>query len=328
MSLEKYINDNGVSSDYIIFNEQTMIKKRIAINDIFFAQYFKENFIGYDIVITLLAIENFYNLNTNGFDLYNRIFPNKLNELLNFLNSDKIRNNKINIETDLKLSLHNNINYLALCIFNKIKYVDIDIYNIDLDRKYYDIELLKKYYDKKQLNIIENKLADVLEELNKPYYMILWPPAYNIFDKIEKEIELVEDGIKILYSDLFTLTFSEFKDFLYEIYKNDDIEKYKIDKKYNGIINSCVKSGISLDKMCIKILKVLLLYPDYKIKVFNGNPRSKTTMRIKKKIRDDNKDFIVDYYYDNIIHTTDNIHQNIQVDKIIKKLTYKKNVIK
>lgn len=180
-------------------------------------------------------------------------------------------------------------------------------------------ELYKKLFPNKlnDLMIIKSKFNDLLKKLNIPYFSILWPPVVHIFAKIENELESVENGIKIVKSNLVTLTFNEFEKFLYEVYKNGDIEKYKIDKKYNSIINSCIKSEISLKKVKLKIFEILLNYPNYKIKIFNGNPRSKTTMKIKKQIRDNNKDLILDYYYDNIIHMTDNIYQNIEVGKIV-----------
>ena len=56
------------------------------------------------------------------------------------------------------------------------------------------------------------------------------------------------------------------------------------------------------------------------MKGLTGLPQSKKTMRIKKQIRKDNSELITDYYYDIIMHMTDNTIQNRDLEKILKKV--------
>ena len=57
--------------------------------------------------------------------------------------------------------------------------------------------------------------------------------------------------------------------------------------------------------------------PDFRLKPLSGLPQSRSTMRLKKKIRDSFKEKITDYYYDIIMHLTDNQLQNDAIEKII-----------
>ena len=67
--------------------------------------------------------------------------------------------------------------------------------------------------------------------------------------------------------------------------------------------------------------------PDFKMKGLTGLPQSKKTMRIKKQIRSNNSNLITDYYYDIIMHMTDNTIQNKDVQKILCKVKneYRRN---
>ena len=48
-------------------------------------------------------------------------------------------------------------------------------------------------------------------------------------------------------------------------------------------------------------------------------PQSKETMKLKQIIRDTFKAYVTEYYYDIIMHVTDNTVQNREVEKILEK---------
>ena len=74
----------------------------------------------------------------------------------------------------------------------------------------------------------------------------------------------------------------------------------------------------SLDYI-IRVLKLNLKYPDFRVKPMTGLPQSKETMKLKQIIRDTFKAYVTEYYYDIIMHVTDNTTQNREVEKILEK---------
>ena len=62
-----------------------------------------------------------------------------------------------------------------------------------------------------------------------------------------------------------------------------------------------------------------LKYPDFRVKPMTGLPQSKETMKLKQIIRDTFKAYVTEYYYDIIMHVTDNTIQNREVEKILEK---------
>ena len=100
----------------------------------------------------------------------------------------------------------------------------------------------------------------------------------------------------------------------------DDIQKYKLDLKYEHIMKSLDADNYNERYYTIHIIKVIIDNPDFRLKPLSGLPQSKTTMRIKKQIREMFKEKVTDYYYDIIMHLTDNQLQNDAVEEIINNV--------
>lgn len=75
--------------------------------------------------------------------------------------------------------------------------------------------------------------------------------------------------------------------------------------------------GYQDEKYTVFVMELKIDNPDFRLKPLSGLPQSRSTMRLKKKIRDSFKEKITDYYYDIIMHLTDNQLQNDAVKKII-----------
>ena len=165
-----------------------------------------------------------------------------------------------------------------------------------------------------------NKFKEVESKLNDPYYAIFWTPARNIFEKLEEELPKVESGIEIVDRELIRLPRDKFKKFMYDVYETDDIAKYKLDLKYQHLMMSLEKDNYTSETLPFVVVKTRLHDPDFRMKGLTGLPQSKKTMRIKKQIRNNNESLITDYYYDIIMHMTDNTIQNDDVAKILTKV--------
>ncbi len=116
------------------------------------------------------------------------------------------------------------------------------------------------------------------------------------------------------------ITRDSFKKFIYDVYSTDDIRLEKLDIKYCKMMSSLQKNQYNLTEFPIKVLKIKMTNPRFRVKPLTGLSQSKVTMELKKAIRDEFKYLITDYYYDIIMHMTDNSKQNDDVEKIMKKV--------
>ncbi len=328
MFLDKFIEEVGKSTEFPIFNNKISTNVVIPTNDLFLSQYKDEYFNAVDIVVKYLAIENYYGLNNYGFKLYEKMQSKRINEnwnerfvkLIQSFEKDGLKN-MFPIETDINYSIHDGAHRLALALFFRITDICVKVYNIDKPRRPYDIDWFRENgFTQEDIIIIEDKLKELLNLTRNPYYCVLWPPTRNIFEKIEKEIELVEDGIELIGKKYLELKRNDFKKFMYDVYSTDDILPEKLDLKFKYLMQSLDKDKYDNEKLPLMVMNVLLENPDFKLKSFTGLPQSKKTMRIKSNIRNQNNNYVTDYHYDIIMHMTDNSIQNNDVEKILKKV--------
>lgn len=328
MYLDKYIMGNGCSTNYPIFEDKISVMVNIPTNDLFLAQYYNNDFNAVDVVVKYLAIENYFGLNQVGFSIYEQMQQKRINENWNerfklLINSVEKRGYLENfpIQTDVNYSIHDGAHRLALALFLGIKNVNVEIFNVEKVRRSYTLAWFKEYkFTQQQLEIIKTKLQELLEKCRKPYYCIFWPPARNIFDSLGSAVEKVENGIQIIDSKTLSLPCSSFKNFIYDVYATDDIRIEKLNLKYQYLMNSLALDHFKKQELPLQVLKIKINNPDFRMKTFTGLPQSKTTMRIKKKIRNDFSEQITEYYYDIIMHMTDNTIQNEDVEKILKRV--------
>lgn len=329
MYLDKYIDKTGISSNYPIFSNNISVKKTIATNDLFLSQFIENKFNAIDVVVKYLAIENFYNLNNFGFKLYEKMQKYRINEnwnekfnyLINSFEKDGYNNDSY-IQTDLNYSIHDGAHRLALCLFFNIPYINLEIFNTFKSRRPYDISWFEENnFSKYEIDIINNKLNELLIKCQIPYISFIWPPAENIRNNIISSIEeTFNPNINIVENHHLKINSNLFDVFLYEIYKIDDIKLENFKKKLNFIKNSMNSDNILNNNIFnFSLLKFNILNPDFRLKPISGLPQSKETMNIKKYIRNKFKNKITDYQYDIIIHITDNQIQNNLTNNIINK---------
>lgn len=331
MWLEKYVKEVGVASDYPKFAGQEKIYINLTTTDLFLAQCFNNYFNAIDIVVKYLAIENYYGKNDFGFELYRKMQLKRVNEdwTERFMELIKSFENGIDmnsrIETDLNYSIHDGAHRLALALYHKCDEVPVRVFNVEVQRREYGMTWFKSNdFTKKEINLINEKLNELLEFCRKPYICILWPPARFQYGEIENIIEKIELGVHIVEQIPLTFTKEELKDFIYAVYETDDIMQYKLDLKYEHIMKSLETDNYTDQYYTIHIIKVKIDNPDFRLKPLSGLPQSKTTMRIKKRIREMFKEKVTDYYYDIIMHLADNQLQNYAVEEIINNV--RKNI--
>lgn len=328
MFLDKYIEKTGKTTDCDIFKNGISIDITIPTNDLFLAQYDNGNFNAMDVIVKLLAIENYYGMNDFGFNLYNKMQEKRIGQ--NWEERFKTLIKSVeekglidlhSIDTDISYSIHDGAHRLALAIFHGVKEMKIKTFNTELLRRRYGIEwFYENGFTEEEIEIIMNKFQEVESKLNDPYYTIFWTPARSIFGKLEDELPKVESGIEIVDSKLLRLPRDNFKKFMYDVYETDDIASYKLDLKYQHLMFSLDKDNYTSSTLPFVVVKTKLHDPDFRMKGLTGLPQSKKTMRMKNQIRDNNKSLITEYYHDIIMHMTDNTIQNNDVAKILAKV--------
>lgn len=330
MRLDKYVKEVGMATDYSVFDGKECIYTTLKATDLFLAQYVNNEFNAIDIVVKYLAVENFYGKNDFGMELYRKLQLKRVGEDWNerYIKLIKSFENGIDmnswIQTDLNYSIHDGAHRLALALYHEYQYVPVNIFNVDIHRRYYGFDWFKENdFTEKEIALIGEKLKELLEKCRKSYFCILWPPARFQYNSIESRIGEVEEGIQIVQQFTLQLKRQELKKFIYDVYETDDIMKYKLDLKYEHIMRSMNTDGYSEEFYIVYIMKLKIENPDFRLKPLSGLPQSRTTMRLKKKIRDMFKDKVTDYYYDIIMHLTDNQLQNDAIEEIIKEIKSK-----
>ena len=327
MFLPKYINEVGMATDYPKFEGHSFFDETVSTVDLFLSQYTNNEFNAVDIVVKYLAIEEYYGKNNYGFEMYRKMQMKRVGEDWNERFKQLIKSfesgidMKLWIEVDLNYSIHDGAHRLALAIYHECPNIPIRVFNVDVIRRTYNLKwFVDSGFSNNELNIIQDKLMELLNKTRKEYYCVLWPPARKYYWDILQDLPKSEIGINIKTTRYIDIPKSEFKKIIYQIYETDDILNYKLDLKYDRILQSMNKEMYNPDSYGVLIVKFTMDNPDFRLKPITGLPQSRTTMRIKKAIREDYRKYITSYYHDIIIHITDNQIQNNDVEKIIKNL--------
>ena len=164
-------------------------------------------------------------------------------------------------------------------------------------------------FTKKEIDTIRGKKNQVFDELNLFFYAIIWPPANRFFGEILTDINSSHDVIAFKKINLG----NNLRSIVKEIYEIDDIEEWKVNKK----IESMFDSTESTDAM---IIKINLFGTQFRSKTrFPNSTISVDAEKIKRQIREKYKSQINNYFYDNIIHMSDNYEHVDHMSEVFEK---------
>ena len=160
-----------------------------------------------------------------------------------------------------------------------------------------------------EIQIIEESKKKTFDEVNLFFYAILWPPAKDCFSEIKEHIK---NNYEIMSERTIDLK-NNFDSIVEEVYKIDNIEDWKLEKK----IKSMKESTTSREVMILKI------------DLFSSKFRKKTNFpeceiaidaeRIKSEVRDNYRDKVNKYFYDIIIHMSDNYLHVDHIRNVFRK---------
>lgn len=327
MFLSKYVKEVGMMTDYPKFNGGEFLDVNLTTTDLFLAQYVNNDFNAVDVAVKYLAIENYYGKNTYGFELYRkmqikRIGENWTERFKNLIRSFEGGMDMTSwIEADVNYSIHDGAHRLALALYHNYDNIHVRVFDVEVQRRTYNLEwFVDNGFTNEEIHLIHLKLMELLNTSRKPYYCILWPPARNCYWQIIQQFEQIEHGVHITNCDCLDVPKKDFKKFIYSIYETDDIMQYKLDLKYQRMLESLKIDKYQPTTYQMLIVKFTIDNPDFRLKPITGLPQSKATMRMKKQIRGDFRNKITNYYYDIMMHVTDNEIQNSDVQRIINEI--------
>ena len=144
---------------------------------------------------------------------------------------------------------------------------------------------------------------------------ILWYPSHKYWDSIEEKLNNSED-MKIVRSIPYRFSSEEdFRNILTRIYKTDTVGSgnwMHIQKKIHMLVR---KNPTSWQ---FRVLHVKVKNPKYQWASFTV--QTMHLIKLKRQIRKEFRDFIPNYKYDIIIHSTDNVRQTYLLKNVLRKV--------
>jgi len=159
----------------------------------------------------------------------------------------------------------------------------------------------------RQNNLLKNKSIDVFERTGLIFYAMIWPSAYEIFNDIE---EYVRKRVKVLDSKKYDISHN-FSNIVKELYEQDPRAiDWKIERKIHGM---------QRQKEVINVLKLWLPNPKFRYNIENS-VFSEILRKLKNDCRKKYSSKIDNYFWDNIIHITENYEHNYHTFKVLSKI--------
>ena len=291
----------------------------LEVAELFFQHNGKTDFQRYDMIVRLLAVENYYGKNDIGFDLYYRMQEARMGKqwadkavgiFENLIKSyqENGYDEKSEIELDSNLHLIDGSHRMAMAMYHQVPKISAKVrpYVINI---FYGIEWFKvNGFSDEECTMLTKKYRELKKLYSTPFVCSLWAPVHDYFDEITEKLRMFGEVTEIRDFDL-----SDFDYVFYTrgIYHVDDIEKWKIEKK----IEYMRKSSPNCRK--IRMVTLLLEEPKFRLKANTNTTLSQQCELIKRLIRDAYKAKVNHYFHDIVMHIGDNFYQNRHIYRLL-----------
>ena len=291
----------------------------LEVAELFFQHNGESDFMRYDMIVRLLAVENYFGKNDYGFDFYRRMQASRKSEgwvgpaeerFRNLIKSydEKGYDSKSKIILDKNLHLVDGSHRMAMAMYYNQPRISASIHR-QACNIFYGIEWFRiNGFTDKECNILRSKYEELKVKYTTPFICSIWAPAHNYFDEITEKLRLFGEVV-----DIRDYNFNEwdYKFYTRGIYHVDDIEKWKIEKKIDYMFRS------SPDCHKIRMVAINLKQPDFRLKDKTSTTLSRQCELIKKLVRDAYKYKVPNYFHDIIIHIGDNFFQNRHIYRLL-----------
>ncbi len=290
----------------------------ISVSEMFFQHNSQYDFLRYDMIVRLLAVECYFDKNNYGFDFYKRMqlcrkgkewAEKSVGIFENLIRSFDKNGYEESSEILLDKNLHliDGSHRMALAMYYNIPTIRAKVTNEQQD-VFYSIEWFRvNGFSDGECRILRDKYKELHAKYMQPFVCTLWHPASKYFDEITEKLKLFGEVV-----DVRDFHFSEwdYKFYTRGIYSVDDIDKWKIEKKIEHMIQK--KS----DVYNVRMVALELECPEFRLKASNNSTLSKKCEIIKKVIRSYYKEQIDNYFHDIIAHIGDNFYQNRHIYRL------------
>ena len=202
------------------------------------------------------------------------------------------------IELDSQLMLIDGSHRIALALYFGVKELSCKVRAYKANICYGITWFMEHGFSLSEMKLILSKSCELFDDQLKNISCILWPPVHKYFDEITEKLNLLYDVRNV--KD-FNFKDEPFARVVRAIYSVDDIEKWKIDKKIEGMMPY---------PKVIRMMEIAPVEPNFRLKAVNSHTLSVEGERIKSIIRNAYKGKVDNYFYDIIVHTGDNYSQS------------------
>jgi len=285
-------------------------------------QFRSRDFNRFDIIVRLLAIENYFGRNDFGWELYNEMqlkrskgenigSESRFKELI-----ESIKTKGFDPYSVIRISLNGNLldgsHRLAYLLYDQPKTVAV---NPHLGRRFdnrkmpiYDIKwFIKNGFSQGRINLIEKRLQLLIKSEVKAFFQIIvWSPAISFFHEI---VESIKKDYYTIDNEVIELG-GRYDEVVRKLYQCDDIEDWKIESKLKAMSGKGTKIGI---------IRMVIDKPDFRRKDSTNQLISRKVEKLKHKYRNQYKEQIQDYIYDIIMHIGDNFQQSDYMEGVLSE---------
>lgn len=298
-------------------NEKIGLHKTLNISDLYYSYVKNNELLRYDIIVRLLAIENYFGKNDYGFELYKKMQNRRIGDWYGVQAEQVFKELIASYETngyereseiilDKNLDLIDGSHRIALAIYYNLKNINACIVNFE-DFSDYSIDFFYcNGFSNEEISLIYNKEKEVRELLVPHFSILIWSPAVPFKDEIIKDISPWGTVSEVKYFSYDKA--GVFQNKVRAIYACDDIASWKVDKKIEYMKN------YGNDFLFIDFI---LPNPCYRIKDASNLPISVTGERIKNILRTKYKERLSEYFYDILVHTSDNAWQADYINEVV-----------
>jgi len=331
MNINKYINPSYIMKAVnfrlkkLLFQYTWPIRPKGSIyifqtiQDFMINQYIKKDFNRLDIIVRFLAIEQFYNQNGIGFELYKkmqlkRVGEDTLDSFKTLISSvQKLgMDNDQPIDLDADMQLRNGAHRVACALFFQNNFVSVKINRKARNIRYNKDWFINSDFNNTEMEQINQRLKDLVKQTKIYFKAIIWPDSVRYKKTIIKRINMDCDIYNV---EEKTFTENQFYDFVSDVYLIDDIHDDRIDKKNNNFKNTLKNQKF----FTVCIIDLFIPNPNFRMKYPTNHKISIKVEQLKKDIRELIKPKLEKYFHDSIIHIGDNYYHTVYIENCINE---------
>ena len=306
---------------YFIKNENAHVGRtkvmRVPVKDLITMQvYFPMRFRSWVMAVHVLYLEYLDGKNNIGLKLEKKLLQKQYGKDILVEYENRIKQIRATnwkdiepIEVDRDMRLIDGALRLAIAYYDHQDFIYVRCVDYSINKYVYGRDYLWSLgFDTKELQLVEKKVEEILEESRYLNTCIIWPPARGMYEELQSALTSYEpDNISIYdYWDT-TMSFEELKGFIEMGYKKDDAMDWALQMKSKFMYKA---SQIDDDVYPVRFVRLRMINPDYVVKPTSGQPYSQESLRCKETLRSIYKHNVQFYERDVVIHISDNYLQS------------------